>query len=53
MRYHIDFKPKEIPSAVLPEMPTGDDAEPETMRDYLKNVPDSVNSLPARIKVTE
>lgn len=41
----------DIRPAKLPEMPKGDAGQPETMREYLKAVPDSSSTLPEKIKV--
>ncbi|KAM3721774.1 DNA replication factor [Dirofilaria immitis] len=53
-RYHPDFDINavdDIIPAQLPEMPKGDAGQPETMREYLKAVPDSSNTLPEKIKM--
>lgn len=54
LRYHPDFDldaVTDITPVELPEMPQGDAGQPETMREYLKAVPDSSNTLPERIKM--
>ncbi|CAG9538226.1 unnamed protein product [Cercopithifilaria johnstoni] len=53
-RYHPDFDldaVDDIKPAKLPEMPKGDAGQPETMREYLKAVPDSSGTLPEKIKM--
>nr|CDP95086.1 BMA-CDT-1 [Brugia malayi] len=53
-RYHPDFDLDavvDITPAKLPEMPKGDAGQPETMREYLKAVPDSSSTLPEKIKM--
>uniref|UniRef100_A0A1I7VMY7 CDT1 domain-containing protein n=1 Tax=Loa loa TaxID=7209 RepID=A0A1I7VMY7_LOALO len=53
-RYHPDFDldaVNDIIPANLPEMPKGDAGQPETMREYLKAVPDSSGTLPEKIKM--
>ncbi|VBB33830.1 unnamed protein product [Acanthocheilonema viteae] len=53
-RYHPDFDldaVDDIRPAKLPEMPKGDAGQPETMREYLKAVPDSSSTLPDKIKM--
>uniref|UniRef100_A0A0R3S3X2 CDT1 domain-containing protein n=1 Tax=Elaeophora elaphi TaxID=1147741 RepID=A0A0R3S3X2_9BILA len=53
-RYHPDFdvdSVDDIKPAKLPEMPKGDAGQPETMREYLKAVPDSSSTLPEKIKM--
>uniref|UniRef100_F1KX67 DNA replication factor Cdt1 n=1 Tax=Ascaris suum TaxID=6253 RepID=F1KX67_ASCSU len=52
-RYHPDFNlddVEDIPEAKLPDPPQGDDGLPKTMREYMKKVEDSVDTLPQRIK---
>ncbi|VDK79961.1 unnamed protein product [Litomosoides sigmodontis] len=53
-RYHPDFDLDAVDDIIpekLPEMPKGDAGQPETMREYLKAVPDSSNTLPEKIKM--
>uniref|UniRef100_A0A8R1TQB8 CDT1 domain-containing protein n=1 Tax=Onchocerca volvulus TaxID=6282 RepID=A0A8R1TQB8_ONCVO len=53
-RYHPDFDLDaidDITPAKLPEMPKRDVGQSETMREYLKTVPDSSDTLPDKIKM--
>lgn len=52
-RYHPDFDldaVSDIIAAKLPEIPKGDANQPETMKEYMKTVPDSSETLPDKIK---
>uniref|UniRef100_A0A915C4D6 CDT1 Geminin-binding domain-containing protein n=1 Tax=Parascaris univalens TaxID=6257 RepID=A0A915C4D6_PARUN len=52
-RYHPDFNlndVEDIPEAKLPDPPQGDEGLPKTMREYMKKVEDSVDTLPQKIK---
>ncbi|VDN06853.1 unnamed protein product [Thelazia callipaeda] len=52
-RYHPDFNLDDVTDIIpakLPEIPKGDAGQPETMREYLKAVPDSCDTLPDKIK---